>query len=397
MKLATSTRTFLLALASCTLFVAACGGSSNNGPRTGGVQVTFSGEALGVNGLPFKPVSNGDPVFIDGWNMTFDEILLVVGNVRLAPGATQSPTWSTVGAPVAIKAGPFVLDVHDPKSADGTTLVGKDGTEPAGSIFTWPTLDNGDSFDTVSRYSFSYDVVAATAGATQVNLRADQAADYAMMVSKGWSKLYRGAATYVGTGTYPTAATQAKFAALPTIIHFAFGWNDATNYLGCINPDFGDEKDLANRGIQPTASGNVVAQITLHVDHLFWDVIKQEGAPLRFDPVAAWAPQGTTAANPFWINTIAGKPLATTFSDGTPLPDRGPNQTQLSGTPFTTDQSNPAQVTLGLNGVPSSDIAGMPAFMAFSSQSQMHLNANGLCYTVGQNASDPFYRPMISP
>jgi hypothetical protein len=35
--------------------------------------------------------------------------------------------------------------------------------------------------------------------------------------------------------------------------------------------------------------------------------------------------------------------------------------------------------------------------MAFSAQSQTHLNANGLCYIVGQNASDPFYHPVIAP
>jgi hypothetical protein len=68
----------------------------------------------------------------------------------------------------------------------------------------------------------------------------------------------------------------------------------------------------------------------------------------------------------------------------------------LSGTPFTTDQSNPTQVTLNLNGVPAMDIKGLGDFMAFSAQSQMHLNANGLCYIVGQDASDPFYVPDVT-
>jgi hypothetical protein len=125
-------------------------------------------------------------------------------------------------------------------------------------------------------------------------------------------------------------------------------------------------------------------------DHAFWDSLKKEGTPLRFDPIAAWAPANSTAANPFDLRTLATKPLAATFSDGTPLPDRGPYQNT-----FTTDQSNPNQVTLDLNGVPAGNIPGIANFMAFSSQSQMHLNANGLCYTVGQSASDPYFVPGI--
>jgi hypothetical protein len=34
-------------------------------------------------------------------------------------------------------------------------------------------------------------------------------------------------------------------------------------------------------------------------------------------------------------------------------------------------------------------------FMAFSAQSQMHLNAQGLCYIKGQNPADPFYAPNV--
>jgi hypothetical protein len=356
--------------------------------QPGSIEVTFSGETLGVNGLPFVPVTAGDPVFVDGWNISFDEVLVVLGNFRLAPGATTSPDQSVVGTPVATKAGPYVVDMHKPAG-----FVGKDGVEPAGGIFAWYTTDSGGSFDTGTRYAFSYDVLKAVYPATQVNLTSDQFADYDLMVQKGYSKLYRGTATYVGTGTYPDATLQAKFAALPTTVHFVFGWDDATSAVNCINADFGDGEDLANRGLQPTSSGAVIAQVTLHVDHAFWDVLKQEGAPLRFDPLAAWAPAGTTAGSPFDLRSLSQKPLATTFADGTPLPDRAPYQNVTGG--YTSDQSNPLQVTLGLNGVPSGGIPGIANFMAFSAQSQMHLNANGLCYIVGQHAADPYFVPSI--
>jgi len=52
-------------------------------------------------------------------------------------------------------------------------------------------------------------------------------------------------------------------------------------------------------------------------------------------------------------------------------------------------------VSLDLNGVPAPNLPGIANFMAFSAQSQMHLNADGLCYVVGQEASDPYYVPGI--
>ena len=357
--------------------------------RPGTIEVTFSGEKLGETGLPFT----GDPAdtnFVDGWSMTFDQILVVLGNFRLAPGATQSPDQRQVGTPVATMPGPYVVDMHKPSSF-GT---GADGVEPAGSIFKWDADDSGHAFDNNTRYAFSYDVVKATYPATQVNLSPDQFADYALMVQKGWTKLYRGTATYTGLGTYPVPAVQAKFAALPSPIHFVFGWNDAGSHVNCNNPDFGTGQ--TSRGVQPNSSGAVVAQVTMHVDHVFWDILKEHtDVKLRFDPIAAWAPANTTAADPFDLRTLATKPLQTTFSDGTPLPDRGPQQT-TKGAGYTCGGTRPcAQVTPNLNGVPAGNVPGLANFMAFSAQSQMHLNADGLCYDVGQNAADPFFMPGI--
>jgi len=369
-------------------------GFTQNAPnKPGSIQVTFSGETLGVDGLPFPPGDpNADPFFVDGWRISFDEILVVLGNFRLAPGATQSPDQSVVGTPVVTMPGPYVVDMHKPSG-----FTGKDGTEPAGGIFKWDADDSGKAFDNNTRYSFSYDVMKAVYPATQVNLDSSQFADYATMVQKGWSKLYRGTATYNGNNAYDdpgnpnNAAAKAAFAALPATVHFMFGWDDHGSLINCDNPDFG--KGQANRGIHPNSNVAVIAQVTLHVDHAFWDILKQEGAYLRFDPIAAWAPAGTTAANPFDIGTLGHKPLASTFANGTPLPDRGPFQSTGSAKP--TDQTNPHQVSLDLNGVPAQNVPGLANFMAFSAQSQMHLNADGLCYVKGQSASDPYYSPGI--
>jgi len=362
--------------------------TSPNTPQS--IEVTFSGETLAQVGLPFVPVNQGDPVFVEGWNMTFDEVLVVLGNFRLSPGATQFGGTSLspqVNPSVATKKGPFVVDMHTP-----TGFIGKDGIEPAQAIFKWDAQDNGQKLDTGTLYAFSYDTLKASYPVANINLTPSQQADYDLMVSKGWSKLYRGTATYVGAGHYPDATIDAKFQALPKTVKFFFGWNDATSYVNCANPDNGgDGADPATRGVKPSPSGATVSQVTLHVDHVFWDEVLIEGTPLRFDHIAAWAGAGA-ATTPVDLTAILHHPLALTFADGTtPIPDRGPYQSSS----FTTDQANPSQTVLNLHGLPSANAPDIINLMAFSAQSQMHLNANGLCYVVGQHSSDPFFSPNV--
>ncbi len=361
------------------------------------VEVTFSGETLGINGLPFQPVNAGDPYFVDGWNMAIDEDIVVVGNIRLNTMPTEDQTWYDMGPQVAHKTGPFVFDAH---TAAG--FIGKDGVEPASPMFVFDTQDDGSSFDTGQRYAFSYDTLPASYPAWNLNLTTQGQQDYDLMVKNGWNKFLRGTATYVGTGTYPDGPTQAKFAAFPTTVHFTMGWNDAAQNLNCVNADLGDEGDLANRGVVIFPDKAAIAQITMHVDHVFWDKLKQEGAALRFDPIAAFAPQDTSTTA-FSLNSFHSQHLLTVFSDGTPLPDRQPYEPNPSPNAYgviTDDvQPNPAQVTMNLNGVTKPDGSAFPddlvQFMAFSAQSQMHLNAQGLCYIKGQNPADPFYAPNV--
>ncbi len=428
-------------MSSLVLFFAACGSSSNAKPDAAAdsgstadaglnalgsfdpgftptspnkplsIQVTISGETLGENGLPFQPVNLGDPQFVDGWSVTFEKYIVVIGNVRLSPGATQFSDQQQLNPIVAMKPGPYVIDVHQLATDGFNGFVGADGEEPAGGIFKWDTQDDGTPFDSGTLYAFSYDTVPAQYPATQVNLTESDAEIYDIMVKNHWDKYIEARANFVATGKFPTAATEAKFETLAggifdttmqayttaPQVHFVFGWNDATSSINCINPFNGDmdEANLANRGIQPNTNGATTAQVTVHTDHVFWDKLKQEGTPLRMDYIAAWA-GGDTNTTPLDLGSLATKPLATTFGDGTPLPDRAPFLNNPTGT-FTSDQTNANQVTLDLDGVPSANISGLSAFMAFSAQSQTHLNANGLCYIVGQNASDPFYHPIIAP
>ena len=99
------------------------------------------------------------------------------------------------------------------------------------------------------------------------------------------------------------------------------------------------------------------------------------------------------------LNAFHGQHLLATFGDGvTPLPDRAPYQPNPSpnATPanqYTNDGTgNGLQVILNVNGT-----TGLPNqmndFMIFSAQSQSHLNAQGLCYIIGQHANDPYFVP----
>jgi hypothetical protein len=373
-------------------------GFTQTAPNTpNSIGVTFSGETLGISGLPYTPVTMGDPLFVDGWTVTVDEYLTVVGNIRLNENPLKDQTWQDMDQVVAIKHGPYVFDAH---RAAG--FVGKDGVELASAMFYWTHKDDDSAFDTSKRYAFSYDTVVASYPAAQINLEPSQFADYDKMVQNHWDKLIKVTATHVASGSYsnPTnpgtgAAAQANFAKFPTAVHVVFGVNDATPHLNCINATLGDAASLANRGVQTLPGGMAIAQITQHVDHVFWDKLVIEGTPLRFDPIAAWAPQDTSVT-PFDLNSFHSQHLATTFQDGTPLPDRGPFMTG-NGIPFTTDQTNGGgQVIMDPNGVTSVPDDYVD-FMAFSLQSQMHLNANGLCYVVGQHANDPFFAPNVQP
>ncbi|HEY1547195.1 MAG TPA: hypothetical protein VGG28_05220, partial [Kofleriaceae bacterium] len=230
-------------------------GFTSTSPNTPlSIEVTISGETLGENGLPFQPVNPGDPQFVDGWSVTFEKYIVVIGNVRLSPGATQYTNQQQLNPVVATKPGPYVIDVHQLATDGFNGFVGADGEEPAGGIFKWNAQDDGTPFDSSTLYAFSYDTVPAQYPATQVNLTEDDFQIYDTMVKNHWDKYIEARADFVATGAYPDTTTEAKFESLaggvydgsagayttPPQLHFVFGWNDATSSINCINPFNGD-------------------------------------------------------------------------------------------------------------------------------------------------------------
>jgi hypothetical protein len=398
------------------VFTSGFSATSPNTPNS--IEVTISGETFAANGLPFVPVNEGDPVFVDGWSVSFIHYVVVIGNIRLSPNALQSP-WQNVLSPsscadydssgcAAQRDGPYVIDLHHLTTQGANGFIGADGHEPAAGLFAWNAQDDGQPFDTNALYAFSYNTVEAQFPVTNVNLSDDEFQIYQTMVTNHWDKYVEATATYVGTCDcapgencpVTSAALKSAFDSLPTTFSFHFGWNDHTTSLNCINPFNGNMKegDLANRGIQTRSNGAVVAQITILPDPLFWDKLKQDGVPLRLDPIAAWA-VGLPAGQELDLATLADKPfLPARFMDGTPIPDRGVCQNTRGVMGYTmSDQADPTQVSLNLDGIPASNIAGLANFMAMSAQWQTRMNANGICYVFGQNAPDPWFEPDVVP
>ena len=342
----------------------------------GSVQVTYSGEAVGPLTLHGAPQGEGSPYFVDGWQVTFDTYLISLGNLRLTrdPEASQDP--SVLGPVVAQAPGPFLVDMA--AASDFSQASG------SGALLRWTHQDDGTPFARDGRYGFSFASRPATADMQVMGaVEPQQLAARAQMAAAGWTHYIAGTATFVGSGVHPDAAMQKRFAALPAQVPFVFGFNAAGNILNCRNPDL-----AGAHGLQATAAGAVNLQITAHVEHLFWDALGAESAPLRFDPIAAQA-SSLPGAPPLALHTLQ-QSLRATFSDGTPLPDRAP---YITGLTVPTEQRG--QVVYNTGSLPATAISNLADLMAFSVQAQLHLNGGGLCFIRGQHPGDPYLTPRL--
>ncbi len=315
-------------LAPAVVFALASGCSSNEGaadmmPNTdqgaggGSVQFTASGEVLALGGYNFPPAGADDPAFVDGWELKFDELLVTFQDITLSENPDKVPTdQSQNDAPVARITGPFAVDLHK-----GGPLRGKGGAdEQAVAIATVmnQNLNGNKPFDATRRYAFGFDVVAASAGATKVNLDAQAQQDYAMMVANGWTVLYVGTATFKGTSCTSTNPAY-DFAALPKVVKFKLGFSSPTTYVNCQNPDndpadpFGNEEH--QRGLQIKNNTTTIAQATVHSDHPFWENVEHDSAA-HFDQLAAHAKPDGAGNYTVTMNDLKGVNF-TAFKDST--------------------------------------------------------------------------------
>lgn len=333
-------------------------GSMTNDPRA--ILVTVSGEAAATEGFAYSATpAEGDLVFVDGWQVNMTRVLTVIGNVRLNRPGNMPSDPSVVGAAVAADPRSFAVNLTRPGPIEGA---GGEGS-------AWPLVAfrngvNGLTLDPAQRYAFSYDVIAATAAAENVNLDADDVALYRTMITRGWSVYAEGTATYRGQAPEATSA----FASFPTTVRWQVAYGAPAAYLNCNNPDNGAE---GAPGVQPSANGAYRAQITFHLEHWFWGALQVEDPPLHFDPFAARAAV-TGAQGEVTLDALQGV-VPSNLQDRMmrPLGDRGG---QTRG--YTV--RNPAALSFDTGGV--SSVRDLRDFVAFSGRANAHLNGEGLCF-----------------
>lgn len=337
--------------------------------KGGELRITASAEGLGANGYLFPPGVGQEVAFVDGWELTFERILAVVGNIRLSETPDKNPGDQGKTGPLTVeRKGSYVLDLKG-----GGTDLDKGG---AGKVaIRLPIDDLEDLFDLEQRYAFGYDLVAATADATPVNVEMDDP-DLASMITAQQRLLFVGVAHFRGTDCTSSDSSY-DFSRMPQTVRFRFGFTGAVRYANCQNPDntgSAIDGEESQRGIQMLPHTATVAQITIHTDHLFWPTTAHENLPM-FNQFAVNASpvEGGDATPVVTLDDLASVPIPSlTDREGKPFPWRSCVPSSLYVLP-----TQPPTVTFDSSSQP---ISNLRDFVEFNARTMGHLNADGLCY-----------------
>jgi hypothetical protein len=391
-------------------------------PGAGGFVFTISGEVNAIAGYPYPPFDPSQTWMVDGWNWKIEKYIVVVDHVTLWSDPNQSPSdQSQHGPKVAHADGPFVVDLHK-----GGPLDGKGGGgEQALAITTLSNQnDNGGAaFDPSTTYGFGFSTVPAPSdgSAINVNLDSSEQADYQYMVKGGYSVYYYGTATWagdqMGPSGFPGMCTQTctnassgddggagdasasdaggtcggyDFTKLPATMTFQLGFSTPTNYVNCINYTVSEQENATVRGVQTSISQSVVEQVTVHMDHPFWESF-EEDTPVHWDQIAA---QYIGVSSPVaHTEDMKGVPFSP-FTDkrGSAMPWRDCEPTlytpPTNGAMSFSTLSVPQDPRGTCTGTVGQDFSkdNCPAirdyydFMRYTQSTQGHLNSQGLCY-----------------
>ena len=375
------------------------GSVSSLDPGGGGVLFTVSGEALALTGYPFPPANPGDPAFVDGWEVKFTRLLTTIDAITVheRPDSVAGDE-SITGARVAEANGPWAVDLAH---TDPRYLPGKGGpgelAVPIAALSSQNQVSGNPPFKTDgTRYAFGFDMVAASARAANVNLDAAASADYQQMIADGCVVLYVGTATFRGDRTDP-ACFPADHASWPDVVPFRLCFKSPTTYVNCQNPDNDPAGPFPNeeheRGLAFKDSRSVVAQITVHTDHPFWDSVLHD-APLHFDQLAARAVgtgvdggavpvvtlEATRGVDYTAYTDALGHKLSWRYCIDPPT-DVHP---KLTG-PMAFDSQT---VPHAAGGDPASGLRDYYDFATYDQSTQGHLNSDGLCF-VKRNYASP--------
>jgi hypothetical protein len=222
--------------------------------------VTASGEEAAISGYP---VGAGDDqiAFADGWTMQLSKVLVSIAGLQLR---------TNDGDEASVDADPVVVDLHQ------------------GEPELW-------SFEDVAAQRWDrvgYAYVAPTSKTRRVGEIAD--ADVGRMIDGGYALLVAG-----------TASKDERE------IAFEYGFPFAVTMDGCHNGV--DDTD----GLVIADGAVAEAQITIHLDHLFFDDWAIEEPDLRFDAMAAMA----RSTRPLTLDDLKGQDNLSDLvnADGSPL------------------------------------------------------------------------------
>ena len=293
---------FSLAMASAALLTIGCGG--DEAAQLGSLHVHISGEEAAKTGFPFE--EDGVKIeFADGYTLSFSKVLVSFGSIGLRGAEGDVGVASTDS---------FVADLHagDPEVATFEDLPAR----------RWE--------------KFGFELKAPDAKTKVLGTVA--AADVQTMVDGGFNYWIEGSATKANE-TYT----------------FVWGLKNPTRNVDCTNGLDG----TAGLVIRENATSD--AEITIHMDHFFWDTLGSEGASLRFEAIAGAA----GADKMIQFDELASQNLADLKAvGGMPLVD-------ASGNPVV---YNPGSVPLAKQ--------DLRSFVLAASAGMGHLNGEGLC-TVG--------------
>lgn len=225
------------------LVVAACGGGGSD--DTGTVQVFVQAEDTIPDGLT---PGSGEENIIDGWTVTYDKFLYVIGDFTASQSAAPD-------------------DVH---TIPGTFILDMKNLPAGGFVFGELTDLEATRWDRVG-----FSAKRATADATVPEFTA--AADAELLTTNGWSLYVTGTLTKPdGESCLPTDPEDCVPA--PTVT-FELGLDAATSFADCASPE-------GDAGFAVPSGGAVQVSPTIHGDHWFFSNITQ-GAEIT-DRRAQW-------------------------------------------------------------------------------------------------------------
>jgi hypothetical protein len=372
-------------------------------PGAGGIVITASGEVNAISGYPYPPFDPSSTWMVDGWNFKIEKYIVVVDHVTLWSDPNKSPSdQSQHGPQVAHADGPFVVDLHK-----GGTLDGKGGGgEQAVALTTIVNQnDNGNAaFDPTLQYGFGFSTVQAPGdgSAINVNLDASEQADYQLMVKNGYSVYYYGTATWAGdtpgaTGDFAKcsetstgSASPYDFTQLPQTMTFQLGFSTPTNYVNCINYTLSEQTNATIRGVQVSPSQSDIEQVTVHMDHPFWESF-EEDTPVHWDQIAA---QYIGVTNPVaHVEDMIGVPF-NPFTDKNHVvmpwrdceaaeytpPGNGAMSFDTLSVPQDPSGTCTGTTPADFSTASCTGIRDYYDFMRYTQSTQGHLNSQGLCF-----------------